>query len=221
MKKRVWLVVGLVSLIVIVGAGWAWQAHQNKQKEEARQIALAQAAASASTGSKLPSDGTTGIVIKNDSVVPSTTSPNQSTPAPSTPTASTSPAANQGEKATLNPSEFGQYDKYKTAQNAVFADIAVGSGAEATVGKKLGVNYRGWLTNGSIFDQNVDATKPFSFTLGAGSVIPGWEQAIAGMKVGGERLLIIPPAAGYGNIPQGPIPADSVLVFYVKLLAAQ
>lgn len=100
----------------------------------------------------------------------------------------------------------------------MFADIAVGNGLEAASGRKLSVNYRGWLTNGSIFDQNVDSTKPFVFTLGAGSVIPGWEQGVNGMKVGGERLIIIPPAAGYGNVPQGSIPASSVLVFYVKLL---
>lgn len=130
-------------------------------------------------------------------------------------------AAPNSERATLNPAEFSVYDTYKTAQNTVFADIAVGNGFEATSGRKLSVNYRGWLTNGSIFDQNVDATKPFVFTLGAGSVIPGWEQGVNGMKVGGERLIIIPPAAGYGNIPQGPIPANSVLVFYVKLLSVQ
>ena len=147
--------------------------------------------------------------------------------APGTPnTQSTTPSGGaapnaQGDRITLNPAEFTLYEKYKTSTGALFADTTVGTGTEATAGKKLSVNYRGWLTNGTIFDQNADTTKPFVFTLGEHKVIAGWEQGIAGMKTGGERLIIIPPSAGYGSIAQGPIPADSVLIFLVKLLAVQ
>jgi FKBP-type peptidyl-prolyl cis-trans isomerase len=101
----------------------------------------------------------------------------------------------------------------------MFAEITTGNGSVAGAGKKVHVNYRGWLTNGTIFDENLDAGKPFAFTLGAGNVIPGWEQTVAGMKVGGERLLIIPPSVGYGTKGQGPVPANAIMIFYVKLLS--
>lgn len=158
------------------------------------------------------------------SQVLSQTTSNQATNRASTSTTTPSNSTNSrddGDKATLNPSEFGVYDKYKSNQTGLMAEISPGTGTEAVAGKKLSVNYRGWLTNGQVFDQNIDTAKPFTFTLGAGSVISGWEQTIAGMKVGGERLLIIPPAAGYGSIAQGPIPANSVLIFDVKLLKVE
>lgn len=123
--------------------------------------------------------------------------------------------------ATLKPAEFGMYNKYASSTTALYVDIATGTGAEAAAGKKVSVNYIGWLTNGTIFDQNQDASKPFSFTIGAGNVIRGWEQTVFGMKVGGERLLIIPPSVGYGNTANGPIPANSVLIFRVKLLGVE
>ncbi len=211
-------VVALVAVIVFVsGSFGVWFVLQENQRNTLLR-AEDTVVHGGSSGSTLPSDGTTGIVIRGNDIPQTTTSTHQSQqPSTSAPTQ----AESQGEKATLNPTEFSRYNTYKAAQNAVFAEIVTGTGAEATAGKKLSVNYRGWLTNGSIFDQNSDATKPFVFTLGEGKVIPGWEQGIAGMKVGGERLIIVPPAAGYGNVPQGPIPADSVLVFYVKLLQTE
>jgi FKBP-type peptidyl-prolyl cis-trans isomerase len=121
----------------------------------------------------------------------------------------------------LDPAKFSAYDKYKDQQTASLANISTGAGAEAVAGKKALVNYRGWLTDGRVFDENIDPTKPFSFTLGAGGVIAGWEQGIAGMKVGGERLLIIPPAVGYGATGSGPIPGNAVLIFDVKLLVVE
>jgi FKBP-type peptidyl-prolyl cis-trans isomerase FkpA len=122
---------------------------------------------------------------------------------------------------TFDPTQFGRYDKYKDSQSTAYATISEGTGAEAVQGKKITVNYRGWLTDGKVFDENVDPKKPYSFTLGSQQVIPGWEQGIAGMKVGGERLLIVPPAFGYGATGNGPIPGNAVLVFDVKVVAVE
>ncbi len=99
-------------------------------------------------------------------------------------------------------------------------DIKVGTGAEAVSGKTVSVHYTGWLTNGTKFDSSVDRGQPFSFSLGAGQVIKGWDQGVAGMKVGGKRKLTIPPQMGYGErgTPGGPIPPNATLVFDVELL---
>jgi peptidylprolyl isomerase len=100
----------------------------------------------------------------------------------------------------------------------VVEDIVVGDGAEAVDGSTVEVQYVGVLTDGEEFDASWDG-EPFSFTLGAGRVIPGWEEGVAGMKVGGRRALIIPSALAYGPTGSGPIPADATLVFVVDLLA--
>jgi FKBP-type peptidyl-prolyl cis-trans isomerase FkpA len=105
------------------------------------------------------------------------------------------------------------------------ADLRVGTGAEAVNGKVLTVNYTGWLydssqtdNKGRQFDTSVGKT-PFQFRLGAGSVIAGWDRGLLGMKVGGQRRLVVPPSLGYGGTAYGPIPANSTLVFDVELLA--
>lgn len=124
-----------------------------------------------------------------------------------------------------NPASFAQYDKYKDAQNALFGEIQQGTGTELTVGRKAAVIYKGWLTNGTMFDQSRTGSdgklEPFVFALGDHQVIPGWEEGVNGMKVGGKRLLIVPPAVGYGANGQGPIPGNSVLIFEVQLVAVQ
>jgi FKBP-type peptidyl-prolyl cis-trans isomerase len=98
-------------------------------------------------------------------------------------------------------------------------EISVGSGAEAVAGKQVSVHYTGWLTNGTKFDSSVDRGRPFQFQLGAGNVIQGWDQGVAGMKVGGKRKLTIPPALGYGaRGAGGVIPPNATLVFEVELL---
>jgi FKBP-type peptidyl-prolyl cis-trans isomerase FkpA len=106
-------------------------------------------------------------------------------------------------------------------------DLRAGSGAEATTGRSLTVNYTGWLyaanqpdNKGAQFDTSVGRS-PLGFVLGAGSVIPGWDRGIVGMRVGGLRRLIIPPELAYGNQAVGPIPANSTLVFEVELLTVQ
>jgi len=99
-------------------------------------------------------------------------------------------------------------------------DLKQGTGAEAVAGKRVTVHYVGTLTDGSKFDSSRDRGKGFSFSLGAGEVIRGWDEGVAGMKVGGLRRLTIPPALGYGDRGFPPvIPARATLVFEVELLA--
>ena len=98
-------------------------------------------------------------------------------------------------------------------------DIQVGEGDIATVGQQVRVHYTGWLTNGTKFDSSVDRGQPFVFPLGAGRVIRGWDEGVAGMAVGGKRKLTIPPELGYGaRGAGGVIPPNATLVFEVELL---
>jgi FKBP-type peptidyl-prolyl cis-trans isomerase len=107
-----------------------------------------------------------------------------------------------------------------------YTDTKLGSGAIATAGAKVSVHYTGWLDNngakGAKFDSSLDRGQPFSFTLGAHEVIAGWDEGVAGMKVGGERTLIIPPELGYGaRGAGGVIPPNATLIFDVQLLGVQ
>jgi FKBP-type peptidyl-prolyl cis-trans isomerase FkpA len=98
-------------------------------------------------------------------------------------------------------------------------DLTVGTGAEAVSGKTVSVHYTGTLTNGSKFDSSLDRNQPFQFRLGAGQVIQGWDKGVAGMKVGGQRRLTIPPELGYGARGFPPvIPPNATLMFDVQLL---
>ncbi len=101
-------------------------------------------------------------------------------------------------------------------------DLQVGQGPEAKAGQLVTVHYTGWLTNGAKFDSSVDRNEPFVFPLGAGQVIRGWDQGVAGMKVGGKRKLTIPPQLGYGERGAGGvIPPNATLVFEVELLGVK
>jgi FKBP-type peptidyl-prolyl cis-trans isomerase len=106
----------------------------------------------------------------------------------------------------------------KDVTKLVITDLKVGNGAVAKAGDTVTVNYRGTLTNGTIFDESYKRGEPFVFTLGAQQVIPGWDQGVAGMKVGGKRKLVIPPDLAYGPNGQGPIPANATLIFEIELL---
>ena len=101
----------------------------------------------------------------------------------------------------------------------VIEDLVVGTGATAVVGDTVTVHYVGTLTNGTKFDSSYDRGQPYSFQIGAGRVIAGWDQGVAGMKIGGKRRLTIPPSLAYGNPAVGPIPANSTLVFDIDLLS--
>jgi FKBP-type peptidyl-prolyl cis-trans isomerase len=114
-------------------------------------------------------------------------------------------------------------DGVKTESGLQYWDIVVGTGAVAKEGDRVRVHYTGWLTTGKKFDSSVDGGRPFTFALGNGEVIRGWDEGIAGMKVGGKRQLRIPPELGYGEggTPDGTIPANTTLIFDVQLLSVQ
>jgi FKBP-type peptidyl-prolyl cis-trans isomerase len=97
-------------------------------------------------------------------------------------------------------------------------DLKVGEGDEAQEGKTVSVHYVGTLTDGTKFDSSRDRNEPFKFSIGAGEVIPGWDQGVMGMKIGGVRKLTIPPELGYGDQDLGVIPPNSTLIFEVELL---
>jgi FKBP-type peptidyl-prolyl cis-trans isomerase len=109
-----------------------------------------------------------------------------------------------------------------TASGLKYQDEVVGTGTTALAEKKVTVHYTLWLPSGKKIQSSKDAGQPFTFTLGHGDVIKGWDEGVAGMKVGGKRLLYIPTALGYGaRSPSPDIPANSDLVFEVELLAVQ
>ena len=101
-----------------------------------------------------------------------------------------------------------------------FEDTTMGEGDVASKGQTVSVHYTGWLENGTKFDSSKDRDEPFEFKLGAGQVIRGWDEGVAGMKVGGVRRLPIPPQLGYGDRGAGGvIPPKATLIFEVELLA--
>ena len=114
-------------------------------------------------------------------------------------------------------------EKIATKSGLTYMDLVVGEGAEAVAGQPVDGHYTGWLDDGGKkgkkFDSSVDRGKPFAFLLGGGRVIKGWDEGVAGMKVGGKRTLIIPPALGYGERGAGGvIPPNATLIFDVELL---
>ncbi|MCZ6915461.1 MAG: FKBP-type peptidyl-prolyl cis-trans isomerase [Gemmatimonadetes bacterium] len=106
----------------------------------------------------------------------------------------------------------------RTSSGLYLQDLVTGSGDEATSGALVSVHYEGWLRDGTKFDSSRDRAQPFEFTLGARQVIVGWDEGVAGMRVGGMRKLVIPPALGYGPAGTGPIPGSAWLVFDIELL---
>jgi FKBP-type peptidyl-prolyl cis-trans isomerase FkpA len=114
----------------------------------------------------------------------------------------------------------GGSDDSPTAPEAPLStqDLTVGTGGTAAAGDMLTVHYIGSLQNGTVFESSY-GRQPYTFRLGAGQVIPGWDQGLVGMKVGGKRRLVIPPSLAYGSRGQGPIPANATIQFDVELLA--
>ncbi len=115
--------------------------------------------------------------------------------------------------------QTGSNPEITTESGLKYVDLVVGTGREAAAGTLATVHYTGWLTNGTKFDSSVDRRDPFSFPIGSGKVIKGWDEGVAGMKVGGKRKLTIPPQLGYGTHGAGGvIPPNATLVFDVELL---
>ena len=109
----------------------------------------------------------------------------------------------------------------KTSSGLQYKDLVVGKGAEARNGQEATVHYTGWLPDGTKFDSSKDRNEPFSFRVGGRMVIAGWDEGVAGMKVGGTRKLVIPPNLGYGSRGVDIIPPNATLVFDVELLGVR
>lgn len=114
---------------------------------------------------------------------------------------------------------FNRPDLTTADSGLQYEDVVVGQGPAAQAGDTVSVHYTGTLENGQKFDSSLDRDTPFTFTLGRGSVIAGWEEGLVGMQVGGKRKLIIPPNLGYGATGQGAIPPNATLLFDVELLS--
>lgn len=121
----------------------------------------------------------------------------------------------------LNPlsGKAAEEAKVTTPSGLQFVDLTLGSGREAHAGETAIVHYTGTLTDGTKFDSSKDRNSPFSFRLGAGRVIKGWDEGVEGMKIGGIRKLVIPPQLGYGSRGAGSaVPPNATLIFEVELL---
>jgi FKBP-type peptidyl-prolyl cis-trans isomerase len=112
--------------------------------------------------------------------------------------------------------------KTRAPAGLLYTDVAVGQGPEAVPGRTVTVHYTGWLPSGKKFDSSRDRGEPFAFTLGAGQVITGWDEGVKGMKPGGRRKLVLPPAMAYGEAGAPPdIPPGATLVFDVEVLKVE
>ena len=109
----------------------------------------------------------------------------------------------------------------RTPRSAWIRDLTVGSGDPVAAGKEVAIHYAGTLPDGTQFDANGPADAPYVFRLGAGEVVPGFDEAVTGMRVGGKRQVVIPPALAYGAQGNGPVPPNAILVFTIELVSAR
>lgn len=215
---RTGIKIGLVfgGLVLVTGAvvGYAVLGAQTKPKH----VAVKSDATSISQAVDLNSSqsSASGLSVTGDSGLGNGLSGNSS---------QSGQSSDAGQSKVPGPETFGQFDKYKNEKNALFQDLQPGTGDEIKANKKAAIIYQVYLTNGKLVDQNqVDKDKKvvaFVFIEGAHQVIPGLEQGISGMKVGGVRRIIIPPTVGYGAQGKDPIPPNAVLIFDTQLLEVE
>lgn len=222
LKNKYFWVTAAIVLVVFGSVFGFWRWHVNKDKVQRGGLTLLEngdSQSSDSTGNSLALTNGSNLTVSGGS----STNLGQLNSKPND--KATGSNSSSGSSSTIDPNTFAQYEQYKNAQNGLFGDIVKGDGAEFIAGKTGTLNYKGWLTNGKLFDAsrpNSDGSiQPFVVKLGANQVIPGFEQGLAGMKVGGTRLIIVPPVVGYGANEKENIPANSVLIFEVKLLSVQ
>lgn len=118
----------------------------------------------------------------------------------------------------MNDNSLAAAGSVPSSTGVIISDVVVGQGAQAKAGDRVSVHYILSLSDGTTIQNSKDFGQPFQFTLGAGEVIPGWEEGFAGMRVGGVRTMVIPPELAYGANQVGPIPPNSTLTFTVELI---
>jgi FKBP-type peptidyl-prolyl cis-trans isomerase FkpA len=131
------------------------------------------------------------------------------------------PAATAPAEPAPEPAPAAEPDMQLTDSGLGIVDLKIGEGPEARAGMQVTVHYVGKLADGRMFDSSRERGRPFRFELGGGMVIPGWDEGVVGMRVGGLRRLIIPPQLGYGERGQPPIPPNAILEFEIELLAVE
>lgn len=228
LKNKKLIIAGAVSIVVIagIGAGLWWQFGKSTDVSAATTTEVA-GAVSALNPQQSQSDTISLTPKPAEQKDPNALSVNDGQSASANLGSGSRQQVSQSNNSNSGASsqDFSQYEQYKDKNEVFFGEIVTGTGQEAVKDKQLAVTYKGYLTNGQVFDQsratNNGQLQPLLFTLGAGQLIPGFEQGVAGMKVGGTRRVIIPPSLGYGGNAQGGIPANSVLVFDITLTAAQ
>lgn len=218
--KKIGISVGAIVALVIVAVGVIMLTHKDNKTVAASAAAVGTMSSDAATEA-----GTTGGLAVGGGAALGQLGSNDQQAARSAASGTGGGNTSSGGAQLPDPSTFKDYEKYKDAKSAMFGEIVVGNGAELKANMKAAVAYKGWLTDGQVFDQSKANSEgkiePFVFQIGANQVIPGWEQGLVGMKVGGTRILIVPPSVGYGANARGSIPPNSVLVFAVQLIGAE
>lgn len=209
---------GFMAALVIIGGGLWWHGHRNHQKQLSEN-AKTTSNPNISLNQDSPDDSG-GLNVSGQA-----SSLGQLGDSNGSNGQSGSGGNSSGSSGGTDTSAFVKYDKYKNNKSALFGDIQTGDGAQLGGGQKASIVYKVWLTNGTLVDQSPLSSsgqaQPFGFTMGAHQVISGLEQGVYGMKVGGKRLVIVPPSVGYGAQGHGTIPANAVLIFEIQLMSVQ
>ncbi len=220
MKKETIIagVLGMSMLAIIGGVGLAiWHASNTQTAKKAVTKTVASNNIQTSEGSSLSVGDNGGLGAGIDMGQGQTLGDSTG----GTPTGGTSGNTKPQQK-----EDFSQYEKYKDKTEAMFGEIKAGTGKEAVANKKVAIYYTGRFTSGQIFDQTKpekvgQQPKPLVYTPGKHEVVLGLEQGTVGMKVGGKRRVIVPPAVGYGKDGRDPIPPNTLMIFDIELLEVE